>query len=53
VPAGTPIRSGDSSHEDRVHELTFELDEAHLAGRATKPIHLPGFGEANVRFEIS
>jgi len=53
MPAGTAVTLGEPPEEDVVHDLTFDLGEEHLASRATTDIHLPGFGEASVRFDLS
>jgi hypothetical protein len=50
VPGGTRLSADLSTEEPEEHRLHFHLDAAQLAGQQTKPLLLPGFGAADVRF---
>jgi hypothetical protein len=51
VPAGTRAGDGSTTEADAEQKLAFFLSPDQVAGRRTKPILLPGFGLADVRFE--
>ncbi len=53
VPAGTRIREGMVAETDDEQKLTFHLNPEQMTGLQTKDILLPGFGSADVRFEVS
>lgn len=52
IPAGVPIARGQVTAASVDHEINFDLDPQHIAGQKTKTIHLPGFGDAEVRFKM-
>jgi hypothetical protein len=52
VPAGTRLAGDLRTEAAAEHQLSFYLNQEHLAGTRVKPIRLPGIGSADVVFTI-